>query len=389
VFGPEELKETAAKPHRKVSGVIALQLLPSGNENILMQILLIIITMSLLILYGGRLQLQISLMQLSSALNKLKHIRDASKREVVNHLKDQGQEGINVDEAVDKFIEYFVVYPVDIEPTGLVSKIEFIFNQHDERLRYEVAQLVKDKSDVNVSKLVNMVEVATALNQYYKVVRHYYLLSKKTSSLLYVITLQNQMPQILQEASALLSALEAFKAGQPIGDSIGPIVVGRLMYNRERVKIEKDTVMSQVEYKGRQLYLLKAEGPGGNVGDMGNATLKLVNMLPVRPSVVIMIDAALKLEGEASGSIAEGTGAVIGGLGTDRFKIEEICTKYKIPLYGIVVKESLIEAITVIRKEIFDAVEGVIKAIYRVVEQRTKEGDNVIIIGVGNTIGVL
>ncbi|MER3601230.1 MAG: DUF1512 domain-containing protein [Nitrososphaerota archaeon] len=372
-----------------MSGVIALQLLPSGNENILMQILLIIITMSLLILYGGRLQLQISLMQLSSALNKLKHIRDASKREVVNHLKDQGQEGINVDEAVDKFIEYFVVYPVDIEPTGLVSKIEFIFNQHDERLRYEVAQLVKDKSDVNVSKLVNMVEVATALNQYYKVVRHYYLLSKKTSSLLYVITLQNQMPQILQEASALLSALEAFKAGQPIGDSIGPIVVGRLMYNRERVKIEKDTVMSQVEYKGRQLYLLKAEGPGGNVGDMGNATLKLVNMLPVRPSVVIMIDAALKLEGEASGSIAEGTGAVIGGLGTDRFKIEEICTKYKIPLYGIVVKESLIEAITVIRKEIFDAVEGVIKAIYRVVEQRTKEGDNVIIIGVGNTIGVL
>jgi hypothetical protein len=366
-----------------------MQLLPSGNETALIQILLFILSMFLLVLYGGRLQLQISLMQLSGALNKLKFIRDTSKREVVSYLRAHSAEGINVDEAVERFIEYFVVYPVDIEPVGLISKIEYIFTQHDERLKSEVAQLIKDKNDINVSRLVNMVQVATALNQFYKIVRHYYLLSKKTSSLLYVITLQNQMPQILQEANALLNALEAFKVGQPIGDSIGPIVVGRLMYKHERIRIEKDTVMSQVEYKGRQLYLLKAEGPGGNVGDIGNATMKLIDMLPVKPSVVIMIDAALKLEGEPSGSIAEGTGAVIGGLGTDRFKIEEICTKYKIPLYGIVVKESLIEAITVIRKEIIDAVENVIKAIYKVIDQKTKEGDNVVIIGVGNTIGVL
>ena len=61
-------------------------------------------------------------------------------------------------------------------------------------------------------------------------------------------------------------------------------------------------------------------------------------------SMLVMIDAALKLEGENTGEIAQGIGAAIGGIGTEKFRIEEAATKNNIPMYAIVVKETMLEA---------------------------------------------
>ena len=59
-----------------------------------------------------------------------------------------------------------------------------------------------------------------------------------------------------------------------------------------------------------------------------------------------MIDAALKMEGEDSATVSQGFGAAIGGIGTDRFQIEEVATKHNIPVFAIVIKQSVKEAIT-------------------------------------------
>ncbi|NIW12323.1 MAG: DUF1512 domain-containing protein, partial [Gammaproteobacteria bacterium] len=40
------------------------------------------------------------------------------------------------------------------------------------------------------------------------------------------------------------------------------------------------------------------------------------------------------------------------------------------------------------RKEIIDAVDNAIQRIKRLILERSKEGDNVIIAGIGNTIGI-
>jgi hypothetical protein len=101
-----------------------------------------------------------------------------------------------------------------------------------------------------------------------------------------------------------------------------------------------------------------------------------------------MIDAALKLEGEEPGEVAEGIGAAIGGPGVEQFKIEESIVEHKIPLDAIIVKQDLGDAVSPMRKEIFDAVDPVIKRIKRLLMERTKKGDNVIIAGIGNTIGI-
>jgi hypothetical protein len=101
-----------------------------------------------------------------------------------------------------------------------------------------------------------------------------------------------------------------------------------------------------------------------------------------------MVDAALKLEGEETASVAQGFGAAIGGIGTERYQIEEVATKHNIPIYAIVIKQSIKEAITLMKKEIADAAEKVTSQILEIVRENTKIGQSAIIIGVGNTLGV-
>jgi hypothetical protein len=105
-------------------------------------------------------------------------------------------------------------------------------------------------------------------------------------------------------------------------------------------------------------------------------------------ATIVMIDAAAKLEGEKAGDVAEGVGAAIGGPGVERFKIEESVLKHKIPVNAILIKEDIGDAVSPMRKEIFDAADTVIQRIKRLLLERTKKGDEVIIAGIGNTIGI-
>jgi hypothetical protein len=57
-------------------------------------------------------------------------------------------------------------------------------------------------------------------------------------------------------------------------------------------------------------------------------------------------------------------------------------------MYAVVVKQSLIDAISVMKKEIAEASDKTVAVVQRIIEEKTKEGDTVLIIGVGNTLGV-
>jgi len=47
----------------------------------------------------------------------------------------------------------------------------------------------------------------------------------------------------------------------------------------------------------------------------------------------------------------------IGGIGVERYQIEEIATRFIIPVHAILVKQSVKDATTVMRKEISDSFE--------------------------------
>jgi hypothetical protein len=160
------------------------------------------------------------------------------------------------------------------------------------------------------------------------------------------------------------------------------------MQGHETRKIAKDCVVATVPFEGRTAFVIKAEGPGGNVGKPGDAIKEVIEENNGNVATVVMIDAALKLEGEELGEVAEGVGAAIGGPGVDQYKIEESLVKYHIPINAVIIKEDVGDAVSPLRKEIFDSVENVIERVKQVVLERTKEGDKVIIAGIGNTIGI-
>jgi hypothetical protein len=200
--------------------------------------------------------------------------------------------------------------------------------------------------------------------------------------------LQMILPLVMKEAEAYANALKAFADGQPIGDGAGPLVAAKLMHGYETRKISKDCVVASVPMEGRTALIIKAEGPGGNVGKPGDAVQAVIEENKGKIANVIMIDAGLKLEGETVGEVAEGIGAAIGGPGVDQFKIEETVVKYQIPLNAVIVKEDIGDAVSPMRREISDSTDKVIERVKNVLLERTKEGDKVIIVGVGNTIGI-
>jgi hypothetical protein len=340
------------------------------------------------IFYGNRIQTYVMIREVEGSLYKLKYIREEGRKIAVETIKEIGKPQSDPTAKVDRFLEYFTISPQSLDPAGVVWKLEHILDVRDERLKDEVKLMAPAADTTQANNLENTLEAAMALNFIYKVIRHYYLLGKKTLSLYTIMQIQMILPLIMREAEAYASALKAFAYGQPIGDGAGALVAARLMHGFEIKKLEKDCVVSTVPFEGRTAFVIKAEGPGGNVGKPGDAIQQVIEENKGKIAMVIMIDAALKLEGEELGEVAEGVGAAIGGPGVDQYKIEEKLVKYHIPINAVIVKEDTGDAVSPLRKEIFDSLNTVVDRIKEVVLERTKEGDMIIIAGIGNTIGI-
>ena len=81
-------------------------------------------------------------------------------------------------------------------------------------------------------------------------------------------------------------------------------------------------------------------------------------------------------------------GAAIGGLGVEKFDIEAITAKHNIPVYAILIKQGDVETLTAMRKELAEAVEKAVTMVKHLIDERTKEGDKVLVAGIGNTLGI-
>jgi hypothetical protein len=340
------------------------------------------------IFYGSRIQTYVMIREVEGSLYKLKYIKEEGRKMAVETIKEIGKPQTDPTAKVDRFLEYFTIAPQTLDPAGVVWKLEHILDVRDERLKDEVKLMAPAADETQANNLENTLEAAMALNFIYKVIRHFYLLGKKTLSLYIIMQIQMILPMIMREAEAYASALKAFAFGQPIGDGAGALVAAKIMHGYETKKIEKDCVVSTVPFEGRTAFVIKAEGPGGNVGKPGDAIEHVIEENNGQIAMVVMIDAALKLEGEGLGEVAEGVGAAIGGPGVDQYKIEEKILKYHIPINAVIVKEDTGDAVSPMRKEIFDSISTVIDRIKEVVLERTKEGDKIVIAGIGNTIGI-
>jgi len=360
--------------------VSTMELLVYGSN--LAWIILIIIFLA----YGQRIQIELSLRSISKRLQKLEKMKNDALVTFIDTLKRKGVSEADAKAEADIITNTFLIQPTNLDPHGIVTKLDKLLKNYEDFFIGRLSRLMPNESIVTVQNISNVAESALALNEIYKLVRHYYISAKRYRDYYSLIMLQIQMPFIMDEAEAYFESMPAFINGESIGDSLGPLVLMQLSPNVQYKEIAKDTEMGEMDFEGRKLLLIKAKGPGGTVGRPGEAISKLIESYPV--SMVITVDAALKLEGEDTGETVEGYGVAIGGPGTDRFEVEEAAAKKKVPLYVIVVKMSLKEAICKmtdrVRRASLDAAEMVKAAI----KERTREGDIVIVAGIGNTIGI-
>ena len=358
----------------------------SGVNNILN--ILFVVSFLAFMVFGQQIQSRIALMQIDGAVRKLEHMRNDAASLTLKIIRDIGKPKDDPAPRLNSLLEQFLIEPVNMDPSGVVNKFDHLLDVRESKFKADVARIAPEANPTQVNNLENLVEATWALNFMFKVVRHLYLLGKKTFSIFVIFQLQAFLPLIMMEADAYQGATKAFAEGHPIGDGAGALVASKLMRGHETRKVEKDMVAAETTIEGRKVIALKAEGPGGNVGKPGDAIRIVLEENNGKASMIIMVDAALKLEGEKTGEVSEGIGAAIGGIGTERFKIEEEATKFGIPVYAIVIKQSIQEAVTTMKKEIAEAAEPVIDRIKRLILERTKEGELVIIAGIGNTAGI-
>jgi len=357
----------------------------SDDSNPLLM-LIWILPIILFVFYGQRIQLLVTSGEIKKGIKKLNGYRTEARKELIDYVNKNMNPTKDPTKKIDKFLDYFTIMPVDMDPNGIVDKVRQTVRAREDYSRNHVKLLSPEISELELSKVITLLEIATSLHMIYKIINHMYLTAKKQNNYPLILPLQMILPFIMEEAEAITKAIPVFKLGQPVGDGIGPMVVGQMMQDTKKELVAFQTVGSEKEFDGRKLVLLKAEGPGSTVGRPGDAMETII--AKNKPDIIIMVDAALKMEGEDSAITAQGFGAAIGGIGIERFQIEDIATKNNIPIFAIVIKQSIKEAITLMTKEIANQAENVRSQVHEMIHENTKPGQSVLLIGVGNTIGI-
>lgn len=342
-----------------------------------------IIFIMIFFFFYPRLMVSQIMWKLERTARDLESMSDKARRFVTKEITRNPDKRLR--DSMDRFFEFFMISPVGLDPAGYVPKLDHMLENQKDRFEYFVDQVAPKMDKERKANIQMGLAGGITVHEISKIVRHYVELVRQTKNIQIAMVLQMQLPLIEKIAKAMFNGTKALSKGQPIGDGLGPLVAADLIGKARTTEADKDVIMARVPMDGRTLIVMKAKGPGGRIGFPGKAVRNVMKKEKV--ARVITIDAAAKLEGEKTGSLAEGVGVAMGGPGVERSYIEDIVVKQRVPLDSIVVKMSQEEAIMPMRKAIKDALPEVKKSLRRSLE-RTKRGEKVIVIGVGNTSGV-
>lgn len=358
----------------------------------LMFFLLIFISM----FYGQKLQGWKASKEIQTGLDKLKKWNDECKEILITNFQEYSDKKKTQKDLmfqIEDFITFITIAPVSLDPYGIIPKFDHIVDVRDERFKEEVALLAPKADIIQRSQLENLLEATMAIDFIYRLIRHYLILGKKSKSMILLMQISMQLGLIIAMAKAYYHAAKAFSEGSPIGDGLGPLVVASFIRTVsdgevDAKEIERDTIVQEVTFEERNIYVVRAKGPGGTVGKPGKVIKDLIEQHGDSISRIIMIDAGLKLSGDKTGSLAIGVGAAIGGIGIEKHYIEESTTGKTIPIDALICKQSLEDAITTMKRPITQSVPKIVEKIKMAIRKRTEKGSKIIIAGIGNTIGI-
>lgn len=340
------------------------------------------------LLFSQQIQAITMLRSIETKMNKVKAVSLRGRDIAIEAIRDIGRPDHDPTPQVDRFLNRFLIEPVDMDPSGVVEKLGKILDVREYTFEKEVQLMAPNATEVERHNIENLLEVSLSLNSIYKVVRHYYLLGKKSMNIYMIMQAQMILPEVDGLVKAYTPALQAFRDGTPIGDSVGALVAAKLMYGSEAKEVAKGMVVGEVSYEGRRVLVTKAHGPGSNVGKPGDAITRILDENEGKVAMLITVDAAGKMEGEETGAVAEGVGAAIGGPGVEKYKIEKAAIDHGVPMYAVAIKQGMEDVVAPLVEPLFNATDKALDSVKSLILDYSEEGDTVVVAGIGNTVGV-
>lgn len=354
-----------------------------GGQTDLISTIIWFVLFIFFILFGPRLMVTQTIFKLEKDVSELETMATSSRDAVVKATSKKPSAVVR--ERIRKFMDFFAVSPVDVDPYRIIRKIDMVVRQSDNRFKLFVKQIGPEFGAEQAANIKNALAGAMTVHQIAKTVRHFLELIKKYKLLQLAMLLQMQLPLIRRFAKAAAAATDAFVDGTPIGDGIGALVAATLMKGKPRVFADDEFVVTRAEVAGSPIFVAKADGPGASTGYPGKFLLKFTKKQ--RIDRIITVDAGLRLEGEKAGGVAEGVGVAMGGTGVDRYEIEEFSVNRQIPLDAVVIKVNEEEALSPMPKDVLTAVPNALEAVKDAVK-RAGRREQILIIGIGNTCGI-
>lgn len=334
-------------------------------------------------LFYPRLMITQMIWKLEQSAIKMESLSKRTKNIVMKKISKRPD--LKLRRSVSNFLETVAIMPKSLDPYGIVPKLDHILKLYREKFKYFVNQVAKGMDEEEKANLIGGLSGAITMHQIAKLVRHWVELIRKTKNLQLALVLQMQLPLIERIAKAVVDGTEALTNGWPIGDGAGPMVASLLIGKSKITKSYKDEeiIVVKKRIRGKPVIIVRAKGPGGRIGELGKVVVEIVKRNKV--SKIITIDAALKLEGERTGSIADAVGVAIGGIGVDSFMIESIAVKKRLPLDAYAIKMSQEEALQPMLPSIITATKAVAR---RVEDNIAHTKGTILIVGVGNCSGI-
>lgn len=352
-----------------------------GNVDPIQTVISIVLLLAFF-MFLPRMMFMSSMSRINVSLAKLGKFAVESEDLFLGEFKKRERK--NAKKFLDRMKELKIVPPTVLDPAGVVRKLEHILDTTEDKMRAFVDTIAPKYDEEKKANLFMAYIGVYGAHQIYLIVRHLKYVIGKTKNFQLGAAIQMFLPLYEEMAESQKAATDAFVRGLPIGDAVGPMVAAMFM-TKEPEELAQNIVVAKSKFEGKNLFIMKAKGPGARLGKYGDAINRVMEKNKI--DKIITIDAGLRFEGEETGKIVEGIGVLMGGPGVEKTKIEDIAVKKNVPLEGLVVKMSAPQASSIMRREIY---RGGIEAYRRVVEnlKTDSKSKNVLIVGVGNCSGI-
>jgi len=347
--------------------------------------LISLVLLFIFILFGPRLMATQTIWNLEKDVVELEAMAERSRTNVVKkYLKSPTRE---TQDRIKNFMDFQIAEPVGTDPFGIIKKIDAVLKQAENRHKIFVESIAPGLDEEERKNFRAALLHTSGVHQIAKIMRHLLETIKKYKIFQMALILQMQFPMIKKIADGLADSVDAFTKGLPIGDAIGPMIMANYI-PKGKAKLMKDADFAYYRTKmaERSVMLSRAIGPGVSIG----YPEKFVENILKKEKItrIITVDAAMGMEGEKSGYVAEGVG--FGQRGSNpvaSFYIEEMAVKRGIPVDDIMIKEIGEEGLQVMSKPILESMKKASEALEDAIK-RSGKNEKILVIGLGNTGGV-